>query len=105
MKKSKTRSKQTKSPTQPVKVTEVSVMVSKKVSANFNSCCVSYSVKASLDESNNEYLKALDDLKAELVVKVQEALAPHKQKIHAEAAAAAPAETPEATETTELNPD
>ena len=62
MKKSKTRSKQTKSPTQPVKVTEVSVMVSKKISAHFNSCCVSYSVKASLDESNNEYLKALDDL-------------------------------------------
>ena len=74
MKKSKTRSKQTKSPTQPVKVTEVSVMVSKKVSANFNSCCVSYSVKASLDESNNEYLKALDELKVELVTKVQEAL-------------------------------
>ena len=98
MKKSKTRSRQTKSPTQPVKVTEVSVMVSKKISAHFNSCCVSYSVKASLDESNNEYLKALDDLKAELVVKVQEALVPHKQKIHAEAAAA---ETPEATE---LNP-
>ena len=104
MKKSKTRSRQTKSPTQPVKVTEVSVMVSKKISAHFNSCCVSYSVKASLDESNNEYLKALDDLKAELVVKVQEALVPHKQKIHAEAAEAAPAETPETTETTELNP-
>ena len=104
MKKSKTRSKQTKSPSQPVKVTEVSVMVSKKVSANFNSCCVSYSVKASLDESNNEYLKALDDLKAELVVKVKEALAPHKKKIHAEAAAAAPAEKPETSEATELNP-
>ena len=104
MKKSKTRSRQTKSPTQPVKVTEVSVMVSKKISAHFNSCCVSYSVKASLDESNNEYLKALDDLKAELVVKVQDALVPHKQKIHAEAAAAAPAETTEATELTELNP-
>jgi hypothetical protein len=38
------------------------------------------------------------------VVKVQEALVPHKQKIHAEAAAAAPAETPETTEATELNP-
>lgn len=58
----------------PVKVTEVSVMVSKKLSVNFNSCCVSYSVKANLDESNNDYLKALDDLKNELVVKVQEAL-------------------------------
>ena len=104
MKKSKTRSKQAKSPTQPVKVTEVSVMVSKKISAHFNSCCVSYSVKASLDESNNEYLKALDDLKAELIAKVQEALAPHKQKIHAEAAAAAPAEKPETAEATELNP-
>jgi len=58
----------------PVKVTEVSVMVSKKMSVNFNSCCVSYSVKATLDENNNDYLKALDDLKNELVIKVQEAL-------------------------------
>ncbi len=58
----------------PVKVTEVSVMVSKKMSVKFNSCCVSYSVKANLDESNNDYLKALDDLKNQLVVKVQEAL-------------------------------
>jgi len=58
----------------PVKVTEVSVMVSKKLSVNFNSCCVSYSVKANLDESNNDYLKALDDLKNELVIKVREAL-------------------------------
>ena len=58
----------------PVKVTEVSVMVSKKISVNFNSCCVSYSVKANLDESNNDYLKALDDLKNELVMKVREAL-------------------------------
>jgi len=57
-----------------VKVTEVSVMVSKKLSFNFNSCCVSYSVKANLDESNNDYLKALDDLKNELVIKVREAL-------------------------------
>jgi hypothetical protein len=59
---------------QPVKVTEVSVMVSKKLSVNFHSCCVSYSVKANLDESNNDYLKALDDLKNQLVAKVQEAL-------------------------------
>jgi hypothetical protein len=58
----------------PVRVTEVSVMVSKKLSVNFNSCCVSYSVKANLDESNNDYLKALDDLKNQLVVKVREAL-------------------------------
>jgi hypothetical protein len=58
----------------PVKVTEVSVMVSKKISVNFNSCCVSYSVKANLDENNNDYLKALDDLKNELVMKVREAL-------------------------------
>lgn len=57
-----------------LKVTEVSVMVSKKVSVRFNSCCVSYSVKAMLDENNTDYLKALDDLKNELIVKVQEAL-------------------------------
>jgi len=59
---------------QPVKVTEVSVMISKKVSVNFNSCCVSYSVKAALGENEHDYLKALDDLKNQLVVKVQEAL-------------------------------
>ncbi len=58
----------------PVKVTEISVMVSKKMSVKFNSCCVSYSVKANLDENNNDYLKALDDLKNELVIKVREAL-------------------------------
>ena len=58
----------------PVKVTEVSVMVSKKLSVNFNSCCVSYSVKAVLGGNEQDYLKALDDLKNQLVVKVQEAL-------------------------------
>jgi len=57
-----------------LKVTEVSVMISKKLSVRFNSCCVSYSVKATLDENNTDYLKALDDLKNELIVKVQEAL-------------------------------
>ena len=57
-----------------LKVTEVSVMVSKKISVRFNSCCVSYSVKATLDENDRDYLKALDDLKNQLIVKVQEAL-------------------------------
>ena len=56
------------------KVTEVSVMVSKKTSINFQSCCVSYSVKATLDENDPDFLKALDDLRGQLVVKVQEAL-------------------------------
>jgi len=60
--------------TPKLKVTEVSVMVSKKLSVKFNSCCVSYSVKATLDENNTDYLKALNDLKNELIVKVQEAL-------------------------------
>jgi len=36
----------------PFKVTEVSVMVSKKKSVNFNSCCVSYAIKATLNEAN-----------------------------------------------------
>lgn len=58
----------------PFKVTEVSVMVSKKTSVNFNSCCVSYSVKATLNENNQDHLKALQELKDQLVVKVQEAL-------------------------------
>ena len=32
-----------------MKVTEVEVMVSKKKSVNFNSCCVSYTARATLD--------------------------------------------------------
>ena len=58
----------------PFKVTEVSVMVSKKKSVNFNSCCVSYAIKATLNEDNQDHLQALEELKDQLVVKVQEAL-------------------------------
>ena len=58
----------------PFKVTEVSVMVSKKKSVNFNSCCVSYAIKATLNEANQDHLQALEELKDQLVVKVQEAL-------------------------------
>jgi len=61
-------------PGAPFKVTEVSVMVSKKKSVNFNSCCVSYAIKATLNEANQDHLKALEELKEQLVVKVQEAL-------------------------------
>ena len=61
-------------PGSPFKVTEVSVMVSKKKSVNFNSCCVSYAVKATLHEDNQDHLQALEELKDQLVVKVQEAL-------------------------------
>lgn len=58
----------------PFKVTEVSVMVSKKKSVNFNSCCVSYAIKATLNENDQDHLKVLDELKDQLVAKVQEAL-------------------------------
>jgi hypothetical protein len=61
-------------PGSPFKVTEVSVMVSKKKSVNFNSCCVSYAIKATLNEANQDHLQALEELKDQLVVKVQEAL-------------------------------
>ena len=61
-------------PGAPFKVTEVSVMVSKKKSVNFNSCCVSYAIKATLNEANQDHLQALEELKDQLVVKVQEAL-------------------------------
>ena len=57
-----------------MKVTEVEVMVSKKKSKNFNSCCVSYTAKATLDESDQDHLAALGLLKDQLVGKVQEAL-------------------------------
>jgi hypothetical protein len=61
-------------PGTPFKVTEVSVMVSKKKSVNFNSCCVSYAIKATLNDENQDHLQALEELKEQLVVKVQEAL-------------------------------
>jgi len=57
-----------------MKVTEVEVMVSKKVSVNFNSCCVCYTAKAVLDENDQSHLDALAFLKDQLVSKVQEAL-------------------------------
>ena len=46
----------------------------KKKSVNFNSCCVSYAIKATLNEANQDHLQALEELKDQLVVKVQEAL-------------------------------
>jgi hypothetical protein len=57
-----------------MKVTEVEVMVSKKKSVNFNSCCVAYTAKATLDENDQSHLEALSALKDQLVAKVQEAL-------------------------------
>jgi hypothetical protein len=57
-----------------MKVTEVEVMVSKKKSVNFNSCCVSYTARATLDENDPGHLEALSALKDQLVSKVQEAL-------------------------------
>lgn len=57
-----------------MKVTEVEVMVSKKKSINFNSCCVAYTAKATLDENDQSHLEALSVLKDQLVSKVQEAL-------------------------------
>lgn len=56
-----------------MRVTEVEVMVSKKVVVNYSSCCVSYSVRATLD-SNDSHLDALEELKNQLVARVQEAL-------------------------------
>ena len=57
-----------------MKVTEVEVMVSKKRSVNFNSCCVSYTAQATLDENDPGHLEALSTLKDLLVAKVQEAV-------------------------------
>jgi len=57
-----------------MKVTEVEVMVSKKKSVNFNSCCVSYTARATLDENDPGHLEALSTLKDQLVARVQEAL-------------------------------
>ncbi len=58
-----------------MKITEVEVMVSKKVTRNYDSCCISFSARATLDESE-DYLNALNDLKGQLVGKVQESLKP-----------------------------
>jgi hypothetical protein len=57
-----------------MKVTEGEVMVSIKKSMNFNSCCVSYTAKATLDENDHDHLVALGPLKDQLVGKVEEAL-------------------------------
>ncbi|MBA4397669.1 MAG: hypothetical protein C0394_09860 [Syntrophus sp. (in: bacteria)] len=57
-----------------MRVTEVEVLVSKKKSVNFNSCCVSYTVRATLDENDQDHLEALRILKDQLVAKVQEAI-------------------------------
>jgi hypothetical protein len=57
-----------------MKVTEIEVMVSKKKSVNFNSCCVSYTAKATLDENDQSHREALSLLKDQLASKVQEAL-------------------------------
>ena len=57
-----------------MKVTEIEVLVSKKKSVNFNSCCVSYTVRATLDENDQDHLEALRILKDQLVAKVQEAI-------------------------------
>jgi len=57
-----------------MKVTEVEVMVSKKKSVNFNSCCVSYTARATLDDNDPDHLDALSALKDQLVVRVQDAL-------------------------------
>ena len=57
-----------------MRVTEVEVMVSKKKSVNFNSCCVSYTARATLDENDPGHLEALSTLKDQLVARVQEAL-------------------------------
>ena len=57
-----------------MKVTEVEVLVSKKKSVNFNSCCVSYTVRATLDENDQDHLETLRILKDQLVAKVQEAI-------------------------------
>ena len=57
-----------------MKITEVDVMVSKKRSVNFNSCCVSYTARATLDENDPGHLEALSTLKDQLVARVQEAV-------------------------------
>jgi hypothetical protein len=57
-----------------MKVTEVEVMMSKKRSINFNSCCVSYTARATLDENDPGHLEALSILKDQLVARVQEAV-------------------------------
>ena len=57
-----------------MRVTEVEVMVSKKRSVNFNSCCVSYTARATLDENDPGHLEALSQLKDQLVARVQEAV-------------------------------
>ena len=58
-----------------MKITEVEVIVSKKISRNYDSCFISFSARATLDESE-DYTNVVTDLKVQLVGKVQESLKP-----------------------------
>jgi len=60
-----------------VKVKEVAVMASKKVARNFNSCALSYTATAEVEEGE-EFLEIIQNIKDQLVIKLQQGLLPQQ---------------------------
>ena len=60
-----------------VKVKEIAVMASKKVAVKFNSCALSYTATAEIEEGE-EFLDVIQKIKDQLVGKLQEHLLPQQ---------------------------
>lgn len=60
-----------------VKVKEVAIMASKKLGKNFNSCALSYTATAEVEE-DEEFLDVIQNIKNQLVNKLNQALLPPK---------------------------
>ena len=68
-----------------VKVKEVAVMASKKIAVRFNSCALSYTATAEIEEGE-EFLEVIQEIKGQLVEKLQQGLLPQqKDKLKAAA--------------------
>ncbi len=60
-----------------MKVKEIAVMASKKVAHNFNSCALSYTATAEIEEGE-EFLEVIQNVKDQLVQKLQQGLLPQQ---------------------------
>ena len=60
-----------------MKVKEIAVMASKKAAHNFNSCALSYTATAEIEEGE-EFLEVIQNVKDQLVQKLQQGLLPQQ---------------------------
>ena len=60
-----------------VKIKEVAVMASKKVAVRFNSCALSYTATADIEEGE-DFLEVIQGIKDQLVEKIQQGLLPQQ---------------------------